>query len=149
MLTKEFLIEYNDIRKKADIAENARRNLYNLGLLFTNINSKLEEIIKTYNKANKKVIDYIISFLPKRLIDELNTTRSYGAFVTDINTRISFHAEVTLCTDFNTIHIKFDNENKCCYYQSWMLNDETINIIKKYDIENNNQFNAWIYHESQ
>ncbi len=142
MLTTEFLKEYNTANNANKLAKEAKYRLERLGL---DVPKELTPFFDNYERLEQQAIDYIGSFLPQELLNKLAPSRITGAFITDISGRISFHAQITLHTETNNIHIKFDNEKKCCYSEIWMIDNQNVkDLLKEYNIEDNSKFDAWI-----
>lgn len=142
MFTKEFIIES---AIKAERKENANTILWkmrSLGIVNGDVNDECNAIIKEYDDINKVALDYMFSFVPKKLKKKLNVIRMSGAFVTNLTGTSSMSAELSLHLEDNILTLKFDNENKCLYHQSW-LEDNYASLLDKYFKDNSN-FDNWI-----
>jgi len=142
MLTKNYLEELNRLNNKAKKAKTALRMLNSLEIENKEVENILIEIIKDYNVSHQIVLDYFFSFLPKELVSKLDIKNTYGANITDITGTIAFNTELILQLESGNIRLKFDNEKKCLYHQSWMDNDYP-KLLDKY-LPNNSKFDAWI-----
>ena len=147
MITKTYLQELSKLNNRADKADIAIRciKLLKLSTDTKPIVTELEAIIHDFKVSHQIVLDYLFSFIPKELVGKLRIKHTSGADITDITSNIAFNAELRLHLDDATIHLKFDNERKCLYHQSWMEGDYA-ELLDKY-LVNNSQFDAWIRHK--
>lgn len=141
MITKEFILKYNEAFSNSEHAIAVTWKLKKLGLT---PQAELQEFIDTYDALNKELIDYMVSHLPKGLLGELKPHKITGAFITDISSYISVSADFTVHTNTNSINFKFDPFKLTCYCDYWVVSGEHSAILKKYHIKDGSGFDPRI-----
>jgi len=142
MFTKEFIIEAANQYQRDEQACSIQLNMIRLGINNAIVEAQCQLIRKEKEDFVKKALDYMFSFMPEELVKQLEIVKLSGAFATNITGKASFNAELHIHLKDKILNLKFDNEKKCLYHQSWM-EGEYAELLDKY-MENNSKFDSWI-----
>jgi hypothetical protein len=140
MLTEELIREYCTNKNRAEKADTIIRYC---GKLDLKVPLETEAIILTYTEQEKRILDYLLSFVPAELVEKLNPRKVCGAFVLECSGKVSFNSDVTLyCKDGN-VTISVDTKNSKAYFDSWSISSESLKSTVSQYLEDK-RFDCWI-----
>ena len=141
MFTKEFVEEIATKAERAEIAGRLRLSMNTLSIQNAIVEAECNKIENEHKELNKKALNYMFSFLPEEVVKQLEIRMLSGAFATKVTGKAAFNAELHIhLINGKTLHLKFDNEQKCLYYQSWINKSD---LLAEHLIDNPS-FNSWI-----
>jgi len=142
MFTKEFIIEAARQYKIEEDSSTLLRKMRILGIVNESVEFECNSMIKTAQDFNKSMVDYIASFIPDELKNQLDIIKISGCFAASTAGQYSINTEIAVHLSGKTLHLKFDSVNKCLYHQSWMEGNYA-ELLDKY-FKDNPKFDAWI-----
>ncbi len=140
MLTEELIREYCTNKNRAEKADTIIRYC---GKLDLKVPLETEAIILTYTEQEKRILDYLLSFVPAELVEKLNPRKVCGAFVTDCTGRVSFKSEITLYCEDGNVTIFVDVKNSKAYFENSGISNKSLNSIASQYLEDK-RFDCWI-----
>lgn len=152
MFTLEYIQTAANLSEKEEYAKDILWRLRALDLNTSNptLIQSLNNICNEYDEHNTQSINYILSFVPKELKDQLDISKISGAFAMNSysSENPSFHAQITLhLKNGLLIYLSFDNTKKCVYHD-YHESHKNFELFNKYLSKKPKGFDSWLRPEN-